>query len=268
VSLRGTGLGHTIGDAQLLADVDIEVTGLTALVGPNGAGKSTLIRLLAGVQAPTAGSVTTGTITFGGAAFGGATFGGAVLPRRERARTIALVEQDATTELALTVREVVALGRIPHAGLLGPIDTTTVDAALTRTGLTPLATRQFASLSGGERQRVHLARALAQEPRVLLLDEPTNHLDVAAQLHTLDLLRAEAAAGTAVLAALHDLNLAASWATTVVMLNEGRVVAAGTPAEVLTAERISAVYGVTATVVENPVTGTALIGFSSASTLG
>jgi iron complex transport system ATP-binding protein len=253
VSLRGTSLGHTIGDAQLLADVDIEVTGLTALVGPNGAGKSTLIRLLAGVQAPTTGAVT---------------YDGATLLRRERARTIALVEQDATTELALTVREVVALGRIPHAGLLGPIDTTTVDAALTRTGLTPLATRQFASLSGGERQRVHLARALAQEPRVLLLDEPTNHLDVAAQLHTLDLLRAEAAAGTAVLAALHDLNLAASWATTVVMLHEGRVVATGTPADVLTAERISAVYGVTATVVENPVTGTALIGFSSASTLG
>jgi iron complex transport system ATP-binding protein len=253
VSLRGTSLGHTIGDAQLLADVDIEVTGLTALVGPNGAGKSTLIRLLAGVQAPTTGAVT---------------YDGATLLRRERARTIALVEQDATTELALTVREVVALGRIPHAGLLGPIDTTTVDAALTRTGLTPLATRQFASLSGGERQRVHLARALAQEPRVLVLDEPTNHLDVAAQLRTLDLLRAEAAAGTAVLAALHDLNLAASWATTVVMLHEGRVVATGTPADVLTAERISAVYGVTATVVENPVTGTALIGFSSASTLG
>jgi iron complex transport system ATP-binding protein len=253
VSLNGSSLGFTVGDSRLLADVDIEVTGLTALVGPNGAGKSTLIRLLAGVQAPTTGAVT---------------YDGATLLRRERARTIALVEQDATTELALTVREVVALGRIPHAGLLGPIDTTTVDAALTRTGLTPLATRQFASLSGGERQRVHLARALAQEPRVLVLDEPTNHLDVAAQLRTLDLLRAEAAAGTAVLAALHDLNLAASWATTVVMLHEGRVVATGTPADVLTAERISAVYGVTATVVENPVTGTALIGFSSASTLG
>jgi iron complex transport system ATP-binding protein len=250
VSLNGSSLGFTVGDSRLLADVDIEVTGLTALVGPNGAGKSTLIRLLAGVQAPTTGAVT---------------YDGATLLRRERARTIALVEQDATTELALTVREVVALGRIPHAGLLGPIDTTTVDAALTRTGLTPLATRQFASLSGGERQRVHLARALAQEPRVLLLDEPTNHLDVAAQLHTLDLLRAEAAAGTAVLAALHDLNLAASWATTVVMLHKGRVVAEGRPEDVLTAERISAVYGVTATVVAHPITERPLIAYSAGS---
>jgi iron complex transport system ATP-binding protein len=241
-------LSYAVGGTAILDRITMTATGLTALVGPNGAGKSTLIRLLAGVQRPTSGSVS---------------FDDEPLQRTQRAKLIALVEQDATTDVALTAREVVGLGRIPHLRLLEPLGTTDVDDALALTETTHLADRDFATLSGGERQRIHLARALAQRPRVLLLDEPTNHLDVSAQLATLDLLqRLTVETGITVLAALHDLNLAASWASHVVMLDGGAVVSAGAPAEVLTAERISTVYGVTATVLTHPRTGSPLIAYS------
>jgi iron complex transport system ATP-binding protein len=238
----------TAGSVRILELVSMSATGLTALVGPNGAGKTTLIRVLAGVQSPSAGGVT---------------FDGGVFARRERARVVALVEQDATTDVALTVRDVVALGRIPHARMLEPLGTAEVDEALALTDTTLLADRDFATLSGGERQRVQLARALAQQPRVLLLDEPTNHLDVSAQLATLELLqRLTVERGLTVVAALHDLNLAAAWASHVVMLRRGSVVAAGAPGDVLTSSRIGEVYGVTATVITHPRTGSPLIAYS------
>jgi iron complex transport system ATP-binding protein len=238
----------TVGATTILDRITMTATGLTALVGPNGAGKTTLIRALAGVQLPSAGGVT---------------FDGNTLARRTRARVVALVEQDATTDVALTARDVVALGRIPHTRMLEPLSAVAVDEALDLTDTTHLADRDFATLSGGERQRVQLARALAQQPQVLLLDEPTNHLDVNAQLATLDLLqRLTVERGVTVVAALHDLNLAAGWASHVVMVRHGSVVAAGAPADVLTASRIGDVYGVTATVISHPRTGSPLIAYS------
>jgi iron complex transport system ATP-binding protein len=245
-------------DGTLIIDgVDCTVAAGTfsALLGPNGAGKSTLLAVLAGIERAQAGS-----IRFDGAELH-------ELPRRQRARTISFVEQEASTELALTVRQVISLGRTPYQSLWGDEsadDAAVVTTALLSTGLTAFAARHFVSLSGGERQRVMLAKALAQQPRLLLLDEPTNHLDISAQLSTLALIRSLTSDGdgVTVLAALHDLNLAASFCDHVIVLRQGRAFAAGPTETVLTPELIHEVYGVRADVLRNPSTGRPLIAFS------
>ncbi|GAB2610850.1 ABC transporter ATP-binding protein [Streptomyces capparidis] len=213
---------------------------VTGLLGPNGSGKSTLLRLLAGVLAPASGVVT---------------LDGRALEqwgRRAVARRVAVVEQQADTQVELTVLDVVRLGRIPHRRAWAPpspADEAAVRAALDRTGLTDRAGRLWRTLSGGERQRVQIARALAQEPRELLLDEPTNHLDVR---HQLALLALVAELPVTSVVALHDLNLAAMYCDRVVVLDRGRVVAGGTPREVLTEELIAEVYGVRCAVAAGP----------------
>ncbi|MGK2939657.1 MAG: ABC transporter ATP-binding protein, partial [Solirubrobacteraceae bacterium] len=169
------------------------------------------------------------------------------------------------TDTAMTVEDVVALGRMPHQSLFGddPADGARIVAeSLATVEMTAFAEREFASLSGGERQRVMLARALAQQPRLLLLDEPTNHLDIHAQLAVLGLLGRLAANGVTVVAALHDLSLAATYADHVIVLREGRVVAAGPTGETLRPDLIREVYRVTATVLENPVTKRPVIALS------
>jgi iron complex transport system ATP-binding protein len=223
---------------------------VTALLGPNGAGKSTLLRAIAGVERPASG-----TVTFEGTDL-------LALPRRERARRVAFVEQEASTELPITVRAVVGLGRTPFETSFGGRDmdaTRVVDEALTRAGIAAFADRELPSLSGGERQRVMLARALAQQPRLLLLDEPTNHLDVGAQLDVLAVLQHLAASGTTVIAALHDLSSAAAHADAVVVLSHGHVVAAGPTADTLTPDLIREVYGIEARWMTNPLTGRPLL---------
>lgn len=234
-------------------DCTVQAGSLTALVGPNGAGKSTLLHLIAAALQPQSGAI----------AFAGTDT--RELRRRDRARYSALVEQQAETDLDLAALDVVLLGRTPHIPLLGAPgehDTEIARRALDRVDAGDLAARRFHELSGGERQRVLLARALAQEPTLLLADEPTNHLDIRAQLHTLALLRTLADDGTAVLAALHDLSLAAQYADQVIVLDQGRVVASGPPATTLTGALIERVYGVRADVVAHPVDGTPLIAFS------
>ncbi len=242
--------GHLLIDG---VDGSVEAGSLTALVGPNGAGKSTLLHLIATAEQPQ-----TGTIAFDGV-------DARTLRRRDRARFSALVEQQAETDLDLDAFDVVLLGRTPHIPLLaapGERDTEIARNALDRVDAGALAGRRLHELSGGERQRVLLARALAQQPTLLLADEPTNHLDIRAQLHTLALLRGLADDGTAVLAALHDLSLAARYADQVIVLDRGRVVASGPPATTLTGDLIEQVYGVRADVVPHPVDGTPLIAFS------
>jgi iron complex transport system ATP-binding protein len=243
-------------DGKLLIDgVDCTVRpgSLAALIGPNGAGKSTLLRALAVVSRPDAGAVL----------FDDADLVG--MPRRERARIAALVEQDTATELSLTVESVVALGRVPWESLWSPAGheaTAIVADALAAVDMTEFAGRDFATLSGGERQRVMLAKAIAQQPSLLLLDEPTNHLDINAQLAALVLLGRLAADGATVLAALHDLTLAAAFCDHVIVLSAGSVVASGPVAETLTPELIREVYDVEAVMLEHPVTGRPVIAFS------
>ena len=245
----------TRGRRLIIDDVDCTVPGASvgALLGPNGAGKSTLLHLIAGVERADAGA----------ARLGGRDL--AALRRRERARVIALAEQEVPDAPGLRVSEVVALGRTPYLGAFagpGELDRAVVQRCLEDAGLVDLADREYATLSGGERQRVTLARALAQEPELLLLDEPTNHLDVRAQLTMLGLLRELAHGGLTVLAALHDLSLAAGYADHVIVLAAGRVVAAGDPRDVLTPALIRDVWGVEAEVLQHPRTGRPLIAFS------
>jgi iron complex transport system ATP-binding protein len=234
-------------------DCTVPAGSVTALIGPNGAGKTTLLHALAALPRPDAGEVH----------FEGRDLG--PLSRRERARILAFVEQDISTDTAMSVTEVVALGRMPHQSIFGD-DTadgaSIVAAALETVEMTAFAAREFASLSGGERQRVMLARALAQQPRLLLLDEPTNHLDIHAQLAVLGLLGRLAGEGVTVVAALHDLSLAATYADHVIVLQDGRVIAAGPTAQTLLPPLIRSVYRVEASVLTNPVTKRAVIALS------
>lgn len=252
MSLRVSSLTVRAGTTTLVDDAafDAPTAAVTALLGPNGAGKSTLLRAVAGVERPASGSV----------AFEGDEL--LTLPRRERARRLAFVEQESSTELPLTVRSVVGLGRTPHESTFSGRDAAAaaiVDDAMRTAGVVAFADRELPSLSGGERQRVMLARALAQRPRLLLLDEPTNHLDVGAQLDVLEVLQRLAASGVTVVAALHDLTLAAAHADAVVVLSHGRVVAAGPTAETLTPELVREVYGIQAQWTVNPLTGRPLL---------
>ncbi|MEV0894195.1 ATP-binding cassette domain-containing protein [Promicromonospora sp. NPDC050262] len=254
-----------ISSRAILDDVGVVAPAgaVTGLLGPNGSGKSTLLRVLAGVQqAGRAPSSATRDEAGPATTFDGADL--AALPRRERARVLALVEQDATTDLPLTVLDAVLLGRIPHRSLLAgdsDADRAAARSALDAAGAKELADREVGTLSGGERQRVHMARALAQQPRLLLLDEPTNHLDISAQLHAMRVLRDLAADGVTVVAALHDLNLAAATCDHLVVLDHGRVVAAGPVGEVLVPEVLEPVYGVRVDVLRHPRTGRPVLSF-------
>ena len=207
--------------------------GWLALIGPNGAGKSTLIRAMAGLVAY-GGTVTLDAIDT------------RAMKAKERARMLAYVPQEPTLPPALTVEQYVLLGRTPHLGYLatpGRHDRERVRSAMARLDVTKFAQRRLARLSGGERQRAVLARALAGDPKVLLLDEPTSMLDVGHEQQVLELvdeLRKDA--GLTVVSTLHDLTVAGQYADTLVMLDGGEVVAAGSPQTVLTAALIESVY--------------------------
>ncbi|MEV4348634.1 ABC transporter ATP-binding protein [Actinoplanes sp. NPDC049596] len=233
------GVERRAGDSTMLADValDAQPGSTVGLLGPNGSGKSTLLRVLAGLDRPQAGRVL----------LDGADRDSQ--PRRALARRVAVVTQHTPDDADMSVADVVLLGRIPHRPLLAPPsadDHARAAAALTRAGLDGWEDRRWPTLSGGERQRVAIARALVQEPELLLLDEPTNHLDIR---HRFALLAELAAGPITVVAALHDLDLAARYCDHVVLLAGGRVVVAGPPAETLTPARIAQVFGVTAEIV-------------------
>ncbi|MGW2150576.1 ABC transporter ATP-binding protein [Nonomuraea bangladeshensis] len=235
MSLRAHDVRWTAQGRPIVDGITVAFTpgGLTGLLGPNGSGKSTFLRLLAGLLRPHGG-----TVLLDGHDLDR-------LPRRDVARRLAVVAQEVSTDAELTVLDVALLGRIPHhrrlAASTGEDDLVHARRALRRCGVADLEHRRWSTLSGGERQRVNIARALAQEPTELLLDEPTNHLDIAHQLALLDLL---AATPVTVVTALHDLNLAAQYCDQLLLLHEGRLVAAGPPAEVLTEDTVERVYRV------------------------
>ncbi|MFT3661890.1 MAG: ABC transporter ATP-binding protein [Gordonia sp. (in: high G+C Gram-positive bacteria)] len=239
--LEADRISWSVGSTLIVDGVSLtaEPGQVVGLLGPNGSGKSSLLRVIAGLRPADDGDVRMGEDEVRS------------LARRTVARRMAFVEQSVVTDQDFTVADVVDLGRIPHRRPWSPAsarDAETVRWAAEATGVVDHLDRQYATLSGGERQRVQLARALAQEPSILLLDEPTNHLDIA---HQLEILRLVRESNTTVVVALHDLNLAAAYCDRVVVLNRGRAVAAGPPAEVLTEALISEVYGVRARVVHD-----------------
>jgi iron complex transport system ATP-binding protein len=222
-----------------------------AVIGPNGAGKSTLIRALSGVAPAESGAARIDNMDL------------LRMKPEQRARLVAVAPQAVRLPEAFTVFDTVVMGRTAYLGWFGregETDCQIAWEAMQKTGTTSLAERRMGELSGGEQQRVMIARALAQRAPVLLLDEPTAHLDLKYQSGILQLVRGLAETeGLAVMAALHDLNLAALYAHRVALLVEGSIRAVGAPADVLTAEQLSAAYHVPVSVVAHPEYGTPLV---------
>ena len=236
VSVEGLRLSY--GDREVLSDIDMNVRPgeRVCLVGPNGAGKSSLLRCLTGLVEPTSGSI----------ALDGRPL--ADIDRDSLSRSISVVPGQVDLPFSMRVEEVVMLGRIPHEHpLTGATDADreAAVAAMTRVGIPHLYGRDARELSMGERQLVLVAMALAQSGRLLVLDEPTVHLDLRHQVDVLSLLgRLAIDDGLTILAVLHDLPLAAHFFERLILLDEGRIVADGIPADVITPGRIREVYGV------------------------
>jgi iron complex transport system ATP-binding protein len=244
--LRFDAVTFGYGTSSIFDNLSLEVNRgeLVALVGPNGAGKTTLLNLGSGTLRPTRGRVSLDGWSL------------ADVDPRHRARSIAMVPQALTIPFAFSVREIVALGRTPFLGRFGreaTADRDAIDRAMAETETSGFADRCVLDLSAGERQRVILAMALAQLPELLLLDEPTANLDIAHQVAFLRLVRElSRTRGLTVVAAVHDLNLAALAFDRIVALYGGRIAADGSPSEVIRADTIEAIYGASVHVVDHP----------------
>ncbi|MER7703262.1 ABC transporter ATP-binding protein [Kitasatospora sp. NPDC097605] len=251
--LSAHGLGLRYGNRTVVDGLDLDLPGnaVTAIVGPNACGKSTLLRGLVRLLDPAAG-----TVTLDGSDIHR-------MPARALARRMGLLPQQPVTPEAVTVEALVRLGRFPHQRMLTPwskADQAAVEEALARTGMTGLRDQQVDRLSGGQRQRAWIALALAQDTDLLLLDEPTTFLDLRHQIDVLDLVDdLHAEAGRTVVMVLHDLGQAARYADHLVVLQDGRLAAAGAPGEILTAELVERVFQVPCQVVPDPETGTPLV---------
>ncbi|HEV7307827.1 ABC transporter ATP-binding protein [Ensifer sp.] len=239
-------VGFRVGNRQLLhpTDLDIVKGELLALVGHNGSGKSTLLKMLARQQPPSSGAIT---------------FDGKPLqawPARAFSRRLAYLPQQIPSAPAMTVRELTAMGRYPWHGALGRFgreDRESVERALARTNMLPLADRLVDTLSGGERQRAWLAMLLAQDASCLLLDEPTAALDVAHQIEVLSLVRQlSRATGISVVLVLHDINMASRFCDRIVALHSGRVIASGRPREIMDGATLERIYGLRMDIVAHP----------------
>ena len=246
------GVTVELGDATVLEDVTTSVDrgSFVGLVGQNGAGKTTLLRTVAAVLEPESGTVSVDGRDVH------------ALSSRAASRRVAVVPQDTSLSFDFDVREVVAMGQTPYATRLGGADAASdeaVERALRRTEADHLAERSVDEVSGGERQRVLLARALAQETPVLLLDEPTASLDINHQINTLELVRELTREGKTVVAAIHDLNLAAHYCDELLLLGDGEPIAEGPPESVLTEGHLERGFGTRAAVTRHPITGSVYV---------
>lgn len=245
MSLIARGLTYRVGDATLVSDVDFAAFPgeVLAVIGPNGAGKSTLLHLLSGNLKASAGVITIDGIDTSTTA------------PSDLALIRGVLTQRARSDIPFSVIQVVAMGRFPHRrdpANSSAIDTTIVAEAMERTDTTRFARRIYSTLSGGEQTRVSLARVLAQDTPIVFLDEPTTALDVANQERIMKETLSIASQGRTVIAVLHDLNAAAVYADRIVLMDGGRIVATGPPAEVLTSELLSEVYHQALVVVDHP----------------
>lgn len=237
------------GEKQVLQNVTLTVAKgeFFGILGPNGSGKSTLLKLIDGIRLPCEGEIRLKGIAPG------------KMQRKDVARLVAVVPQEASWVFPLTVEEVVLMGRTPHIGRFAfesERDLAVARSAMEATDILPFAARLMETLSGGERQRVLIARALAQEPEVILLDEPTSSLDIAHQIRTFDLIRSlSRSAGLTVVSVTQDMNLASLYCDRIALLEEGRLHSLGRPGEVLNESNISEVYRVNVVVDHHPLTG-------------
>ena len=261
-TLQTTGLALGYDGREVIHGLDLTVAAgrVTVIVGANASGKSTLLRGIARLLRPSGGGVSLDGRDIHS------------WHAKDVARIVGLLPQSPTAPDGITVADLVGRGRYPHQGWFRQWtsqDDRVVTEALTVTSTLELAGRRVEELSGGQRQRVWIAMALAQDPDILLLDEPTTFLDVRHQLDVLDLLaHVNRTRGTTVVMVLHDLNLAARYAHELVVMAEGRMVASGAPAEVITADLIREAFGLEAIVITDPVSGSPMvvpIGAASAS---
>jgi ABC-type cobalamin/Fe3+-siderophores transport system ATPase subunit len=251
LEVEGLSVGYSTAPVISELDVVIPDGSFTVIVGPNACGKSTLLRSLARLLKPTAGHVF---------------LDGAVIssyPAKEVARRIGLLPQTSTAPDGITVLDLVSRGRYPHQSLLrqwSEADETAVNTALAATNTAELATRFVDELSGGQRQRVWVAMSLAQQTPLLLLDEPTTFLDIAHQVELLDLFADLNVAGERTLVAvLHDLNQASRYATHLIAMKDGRIVAQGAPSDIVTADMVLDVFGLRCRIITDPESGTPLV---------
>lgn len=233
------------GQKSIIQDVSLAVKKgeFVGIIGPNGSGKSTLLRTIYRVTKPSSGSILLDGEDLKN------------IKLAESAKKMGVVGQFNTMNFDFTVFELVMMGRTPHKNVLGtnaPQDYEITLTALKKVGMENYAQRSFSTLSGGEKQRIILARALAQQPQLLILDEPTNHLDIKYQLQLLSIVKS---LGIGVLAALHDLSLAAMYCTKLYVLKNGTIVASGRPNHILTPKLIRDVYEIDCTIKEDPHTG-------------
>ncbi|MBN1940525.1 MAG: ABC transporter ATP-binding protein [Candidatus Aminicenantes bacterium] len=237
IRLRGVWFSYNGSSDSVLSDVNLEIPPGTvaALVGPNGSGKTTLLHLLLGWLKPKAGEILVADRSIG------------LLAGRERSRLVGHVAPEETAVLDLDIREYVSIGRTPHIGWLGKAgadDDRAVREALSVVDLLHKAAKPVRTLSTGERQLASIARALAQDPEILLLDEPTSHLDLVNTRRILRVMCVLRERGKTIVLTTHDPNTASVLADTIILLRQGRVAATGSPDEVITGERLGAVYGI------------------------
>ncbi|MFG1917559.1 ABC transporter ATP-binding protein [Micromonospora sp. NPDC048898] len=250
--LRADALTLAYDKRVVVRDLDVQITdgSFTVIVGPNACGKSTLLRSLARVLKPQSGAVYLDGQTI------------ASQPSKQVARQLGMLPQSSVAPGGIVVEELVARGRFAHQRLLrqwSPQDEAAVADAMRQTEVTELADRFVDELSGGQRQRVWLAMALAQQTPILLLDEPTTFLDLSHQFEVLDLCADLHEQGRTVVAVLHDLNHACRYATELIVMREGRVLAQGPPAEVMTAELVETVFAMPCRVMTDPETDTPMV---------
>ncbi len=252
VSLQAQQLTLAYRDSVIINDLSLTIPRgqVTAIVGPNGCGKSTLLAGLSRLHKPAKGAV-----LLNGKAI-------ASQSSKEVARQLALLPQQASAPDGLTVSELIQFGRQPHQGVLrqwSQEDSDIVQAALDATDLNDLAHRPLESMSGGQRQRAWIAMAIAQATPLLLLDEPTSALDLGHQIEVFELIRELAAAGKTIAMVVHDLSSACRYADHLVAMNDGRIIAQGKPADIVTSELVHQLYGVHCVLLKDPVNGTPLI---------
>ncbi|MGE6783849.1 ABC transporter ATP-binding protein [Ensifer adhaerens] len=249
--LRAEGITVGYRDA-VLRDLSVVIPegSFTVIIGPNACGKSTLLRAFARLLQPESGEIFLKGRPIGSYA------------SRDVARSLGLLPQSSTAPDGITVAELVARGRHPHQTFLkrwSRHDEAAVGEAMTVTGVANLASERVDRLSGGQRQRVWIAMVLAQQTEILLLDEPTTYLDIAHQVDLLDLCRALNRTGRTLVAVLHDLNLACRYATHVIAMRDGEILAEGPPTEIVTADLVRKVFGLRAIVIEDPISGGPLV---------
>lgn len=251
--LRGENLTLGYGKKVVARELSVDIPDghFTAIIGPNGCGKSTLLRTLSRLMTPLEGHVY---------------LDGDAIQRyasKEVARRIGLLAQNATTPGDITVQELVARGRYPHQPLFTrwrKEDDEAVARAMQATGITDLAQQSVDTLSGGQRQRAWIAMVLAQETAIMLLDEPTTWLDISHQIDLLELLsELNQTQGYTLAAVLHDLNQACRYATHLIALRDGEIVAQGAPGEIVTPALIERIYGMRCMIIDDPVAGTPLV---------